>query len=66
MVRGYYQLIEDCNEVVRLAVAVCKNADYKAFIKAATDPYIHDAIADLQRAKRTLEEILNKQNQANT
>lgn len=65
MGREYYQLIKEANELVRLSLAVVQNADYKPCIKAATDPFLLDALKDLQRAKRTLEEIRNKQEHAN-
>lgn len=64
MVRGYYQLMVEANEVVRLSIAVVQNADYKPCIKAATDPVLLDAIKEVQRVKRTLDEILKRQDLA--
>lgn len=61
MDRAYYQLIEETNEASRLAIAVVRNADYKACIKEATDPVIIDAIKEAQRFQRYLQEILNRQ-----
>lgn len=65
MDRAYYQLIEETMEANILAVAVVKNADYKACIKEATDPIIIDAIKETQRLKRYLQEILHRQEFAN-
>lgn len=64
MDRGYYQLMVEANEVARMAIAVVQWADYKPCIKAVTDPIILDAIKEVQHTKRTLEEIMNRQEQA--
>lgn len=65
MDRAYYQLIEEAIYITQLSTAVVKNADYKPCIKAATDPLIVDAIKELQRTKRMLQEVLNRQEFAN-
>lgn len=65
MDRAYYQLIEETMEANILAIAIVRNADYKACIKKATDPIIIDAIKEIQRFRRYLKEILNRQEYAN-
>lgn len=65
MDRAYYQLIEEANELTRLAIAVVKNADYKPCIKEATDPVIVESIKVTQYAIRTLTEVLTRQQHAN-
>jgi hypothetical protein len=65
MDRMYYQLIDECNDLVRLSIGVVRSADYKPCIKEALDPFIIDAIKESQRMKRLLEELLNKGEYAN-
>lgn len=65
MDRVYYQLIEEAIDITRLSTAVVRNADYKQVIKAATDPLIIDAIKDLHRTNKMLQEVLNRQEHAN-
>lgn len=65
MDRAYYQLIEEANELTRLAVAVVKNADYKPCIKEATDGVIVESVKVTQYAIRTLTEVLSRQEYAN-
>lgn len=65
MDRAYFQLIDETNEATRLAIAVVRNADYKACIKEATDPIIIDAIKETQRLQRYLQEIIKRQEYAN-
>lgn len=65
MDRAYYQLIDECIEATRLAVAVVRNADYKPCIKEATDPIIIDSIKEAQLLIKYLREVLNRQEYAN-
>lgn len=65
MDRAYYQLIEECNEATRLAVAVVQNADYKDCIKDSTDSIIIDTIKEVQRLIRYLTEVIKRQENAN-
>lgn len=65
MDRAYYQLIDEANEAVRLAVAIVRNADYKPCIKSATDPIIVDVLRELQRTQKTLQEVIKRQQIAN-
>lgn len=61
MDRAYYQLIEEANEATQLAIAVVQNADHKECMKATTDVVIIDTIKEVQRLKRTLREVIKRQ-----
>lgn len=65
MDKAYYQFIEKSIDVCRLSTAIVKNADYKPCIKVTTDVVIIDAIKELERTRRMLEEIINRQEYAN-
>ena len=65
MDRKYYQLLTECNELMRLSIYVVQNADYKPCIKESVDPFIADAIKESQRLNRLLHELLNKAEYAN-
>lgn len=65
MDRAYFQLITAATEAQILTIAICKNADYKQAIKAATDPLLVDCLKEVQRLTRCLTEVINRQEYAN-
>lgn len=65
MDRMYYQLMEECNDITRLSMAIIQNADYKPELKAAADPFIIDCIKKTQELNRAFHEVLNRMEYAN-
>lgn len=63
--RAYFSLIDSCNEAVKLATVIACNANYKEAIQTATDPLIIDCCKEAMRLRRTLQEVLNRQEYAN-
>lgn len=63
MDRAYFNLLEQANDISRLAVAIVKNANYKDEIMNATAPVLIDAIHELMRSKNMLEEVVVRQSQ---
>lgn len=66
MDRVYFQIIREANDIVPLAIAIARNADYKECIKAATDPIAVDILKELQHTQRTLREVIERQEMANS
>lgn len=65
MDRAYFQLVDKCTEAVRLSTAIVRNADYKEAIRTATDPLMLDCYRLAEDLRRTLEEVIKRQEYAN-
>lgn len=63
--RAYFSLIDSCNEAVKMATYIACNSNYKETIQEATDPLIVDCCKEAARLRRTLQEVLNRQEYAN-
>lgn len=64
MNRGYFQLIDSCNEAVRLSTAIARNADYQAYIEKATDPFVQECCNDAEALLRKFRELIGIQMKA--
>ena len=64
MDRGYFQIIDSCNEAVRLSTAIVRNANYQSYIEKATDPFVQECCNDVEALLRKLRELIGIQMKA--